>query len=86
MTRSEFNALSKRARLRATLSRDAAYMVLVGGVRPGIAAREVGTTPQALTNTLRKLRDAMKGVHRPRPHARHCGPSRRELTVSSFVQ
>ncbi|MDP9891272.1 hypothetical protein J2W32_000369 [Variovorax boronicumulans] len=60
MTRSEFNALSKRARLRATLSRDAAYMVLVGGVRPGIAAREVGTTPQALTNTLRKLRDAMK--------------------------
>jgi hypothetical protein len=60
MTRSEFNALSKRARLRATLSRDAAYMVLVGGVRPGIAAREVGTTPQVLTNTLRKLRDAMK--------------------------
>ncbi|MGF6347108.1 hypothetical protein [Variovorax sp. W2I14] len=59
MTRSEFNALSKHARLRATLSRDAAYMVLVGGVRPGTAAREVGTTPQALTNTLRKLRDAM---------------------------
>jgi len=35
-------------------------MVLVGGVRPGIAAREVGTSPQALTNTLRKPRDAMK--------------------------
>ncbi|MCR6476324.1 hypothetical protein NU688_09170 [Variovorax sp. ZS18.2.2] len=60
MTRSEFNALSRRARLRETPSRDAAYMVLVGGVRPGVAAREVGTSPQALTNTLRKLRDAMK--------------------------
>jgi hypothetical protein len=60
MTRSEFNALSRRARLRETRSRDAAYMVLVGGVRPGVAAREVGTSPQALTNTLRKLRDAMK--------------------------
>ena len=60
MTRSEFNTLSSRARLRETRSRDAAYMVLVGGVRPGVAAREVGTSPQALTNTLRKLRDAMK--------------------------
>ncbi|MGJ7606859.1 hypothetical protein ACSFA7_21130 [Variovorax sp. LT1R20] len=60
MTRSEFNTLSRRARLRETRSRDAAYMVLVGGVRPGVAAREVGTSPQALTNTLRKLRDAMK--------------------------
>jgi hypothetical protein len=59
MTRSEFNTLSRRARLRETRSRDAAYMVLVGGVRPGVAAREVGTSPQALTNTLRKLRDAM---------------------------
>ncbi|SFP31206.1 hypothetical protein [Variovorax sp. 770b2] len=70
MTRSEFKALSRRARLRETPSRDAAYMVLVGGVRPGVAAREVGTSPQALTNILRKLRDAMdEPAHRGRPHA-----------------
>ncbi len=60
MTRSEFMALSTRAGLRETPSRDAAYMVLVGGIRPGIAAREVGTSPQALTNVLRKLRAAMQ--------------------------
>jgi len=60
MTRSEFIALCKRARLRETPSRDAAYMVLVSGTRPSVAAREVGTSPQALTNILRKLRDAME--------------------------
>jgi hypothetical protein len=70
MTRSEFKALSRRARLRETPSRDAAYMVLVGGARPGVAAREVGTSPQALTNILRKLRDAMEDpAHRGRAHS-----------------
>ena len=72
MTRSEFKALYGRARLRETPSRDAAYLVPVSGARPSVAAREAGTSPQALTNILRKLKDA---TEEPAGHGRAHSPA-----------
>ena len=69
MTRTEFQTLSSLARLRDTPSRRAAYLVLVCGARPSVAAQEAGTSPQALTNALRKLKDAMGEP--PPPGASH---------------
>ncbi|MET3371358.1 hypothetical protein ABIC89_000391 [Variovorax boronicumulans] len=60
MTRTEFLSWAKTARLRNTASLEAARMVLTGDMRPGDAAKAAGCSPQAVTNVLRKIKDAMK--------------------------
>jgi hypothetical protein len=55
----DFYAAVDLARVQQTPSLKAAYRVLVDGVRPSSAARLEGTTPQALNNTLSKLRTAI---------------------------
>ncbi|QFZ83532.1 hypothetical protein GFK26_12565 [Variovorax paradoxus] len=59
MTRTEFERLATLARLRHTPSKEAARMVLTGDMRPGEAAKISGSSPQAVTNALRKIKDAM---------------------------
>ena len=58
MTKTEFQELARLARVRESPSLKAARLVFLAGMRPGDAARETGTTPQALNNILRKIRDA----------------------------
>jgi hypothetical protein len=55
----EFQAAVGLADLRKTPSLKAAYLVLVKGMRTARAAHRENTTPQAVTNTLRKLRTAL---------------------------
>jgi hypothetical protein len=59
MTRTQFERLSTLAKVRDTPSLKAARLVLLAGIRPGEAARESGTTPQALSNVLRKIKASM---------------------------
>lgn len=59
MTRTEFQAWAQVARLRPSVSLDAARMVLTGDMRPGEAAKAAGANPQAVTNVLRKIKLAM---------------------------
>ncbi len=59
VTDDEFHAAVDLAKVLQTPSLKAAYRVLVDGVRPSSAARLEGTTPQALNNTLSKLRTAI---------------------------
>ncbi|WP_157609636.1 hypothetical protein [Variovorax sp. Root473] len=65
MTRTEFQGLAKAARLRNTASLEAARMVLTGDMRPGEAAKATGCSPQAVTNVLRKVKDAMAAANAP---------------------
>lgn len=55
-TSAEFWKVAKHLHLQATPSLAAARLVLVEGMRPAKAARQLNTSPQALTNTLRKIR------------------------------
>ena len=55
----EFQAAVGWANLRQTRSLKAAYLVLVKGMRTARAAHRENATPQAVTNTLRKLRTAL---------------------------
>ncbi|ATA55534.1 hypothetical protein CKY39_21620 [Variovorax boronicumulans] len=55
-TSAEFWQLAELLHLQATPSLAAARLVLVEGMRPAKAARQLNTSPQALTNTLRKIR------------------------------
>lgn len=63
MTRTEFQGWATAARLRDTKSLEAARFVLTGNMRPGEAAKAAGCSPQALTNTLRKIKDAMAAAN-----------------------
>lgn len=55
-TSAEFWKVAGILHLQATPSLAAARLVLVEGMRPAKAARQLNTSPQALTNTLRKIR------------------------------
>lgn len=55
-TSAEFWQVAEILHLQATPSLAAARLVLVEGMRPAKAARQLNTSPQALTNTLRKIR------------------------------
>ena len=57
MTKTEFEKLAMRAKVRETPSLKAARLVLLAGMRQGDAAKEAGTTPQSLNNILRKIKD-----------------------------
>lgn len=56
MTLESFAALAKLLRLRTGPQREAARLVLVDGMRPVDAARQVGVTAKALGNTLAACR------------------------------
>ncbi|WP_443191416.1 hypothetical protein [Pseudomonas indica] len=59
MTREQFAALAELLRLRSSASQEAARLVLVDGLSPSEAARQAGTTPQAVSNVLASCR---KGI------------------------
>jgi DNA-directed RNA polymerase specialized sigma24 family protein len=52
----KFGALADLLRLRDSPSREAARLVLVDGLKPADAARQTGTTPQAVSNALASCR------------------------------
>lgn len=58
LTSAEFWTVAEDLHLRPTPSLAAARLVLVEGMRPTKAARQLDTSPQALTNALRKIRAA----------------------------
>ena len=53
MNAAQFEALAELLRMREGASRSAARLVLVDGIAPAEAARQVGTTPQAVNSALR---------------------------------
>lgn len=59
MTPDAFAALAKLLRLRTGQQQDGARLVLVDGLRPADAAREVGVTAKALGNTLAACRKGL---------------------------
>ena len=59
MTPDAFAALAKLLRLRTGQQQDGARLVLVDGLRPADAAREVGVTAKALGNTLAACRNGI---------------------------
>jgi hypothetical protein len=56
LTSAEFWKAAEVLHLQPTPSLAAARLVLVEGMRPAKAARQLNTSPQALTNVLRKIR------------------------------
>lgn len=56
LTDEKFNALADLLRLRDSPSRAAARLVLVDELTPADAARQTGTTPQAVSNALASCR------------------------------
>jgi DNA-directed RNA polymerase specialized sigma24 family protein len=56
MTEPQFDALAKLLRLRQGKSKDAARMVLVGGLAPSEAARETGLSLQAVSNVVTRCK------------------------------
>ncbi|MCY1375733.1 hypothetical protein D9M69_631690 [compost metagenome] len=56
MSDAQFSALAELLRLRGGVSQDAARLVLVEGLAPAEAARQAGTTPQAVSNALASCR------------------------------
>lgn len=59
MTPESFAALAKLLRLRTGPQQDGARLVLVGGMCPADAAREVGVSAKALGNTLAACRNGL---------------------------
>lgn len=56
LTAAQFAALAELLRLRGGASQEAARLVLVDGLTPAEAARQAGTTPQAVSNVLASCR------------------------------
>lgn len=56
MNADQFTALAELLRLRGGASQEAARLVLVEGFAPAEAARQAGTTPQAVSNVLASCR------------------------------
>lgn len=52
LTGEQFDALAELLRLQNGVRREAARLVLVEGMRPADAARQVGTTPQTVNSAL----------------------------------
>lgn len=59
MTTEAFAALAKLLRLRDGPQQDGARLVLVAGMRPADAARQVGVSAKALGNTLAACRNGL---------------------------
>ena len=60
MTAGQFAALAELLRLRGGASQEAARLVLVEGMQLSAAARQAGTTPQAVSNTLSSCRRGLE--------------------------
>lgn len=60
MTLGQFAALAELLRLRGGSSQEAARLVLVEGMQPSAAARQAGTTPQAVSNALASCRRGLE--------------------------
>ncbi|WP_003294377.1 hypothetical protein [Stutzerimonas stutzeri] len=60
MTGEQFGALAELLRLRGGASQEAARLVLVEGLAPAEAARQAGTTPQAVSNALASCRRGLE--------------------------
>lgn len=56
MTQAKLDALAALVGMRSGPALHAAGLVLIEGQRPADAARDAGTTPQALSNALARLR------------------------------
>ncbi|MGK8437259.1 hypothetical protein ACRS3X_07895 [Ectopseudomonas hydrolytica] len=62
MNAAQFEALAELLRMRDGASKSAARLVLVDGIPPSDAARQVGTTPQAVNSALRSCERGMSLV------------------------
>ena len=62
MTPVQFSALSKLLQVRKGAAREAAYLVLVNGLRPSEAARQTGLSPASVSNAVTRFRKGMKLV------------------------
>ena len=60
MTDEQFEALAKLISLRGGQSQEAARRVLVGEEAPGAVAADLGVTPQAVTNVVRRCKSALE--------------------------
>jgi predicted DNA-binding protein (UPF0251 family) len=56
MTPDQFDALAELLRLRGGASQEAARLVLVDGLSPADAARQIEASPQAVSNVLASCR------------------------------
>jgi DNA-directed RNA polymerase specialized sigma24 family protein len=60
MTDGQFDALATLLRLQAGRSREAARLVLVGGLAPSAAAVATGVSAQAVSNAVRRCRAGLQ--------------------------
>lgn len=60
MTRSQFNALADLAGLRDSRAKQGACLVLIEGAKQMTAALAVGTSQQAISRAVRKIREAQR--------------------------
>lgn len=59
MAPAQFDALATLLRLQAGRSREAARLVLVGGLAPSAAAVAAGVSAQAVSNVVRRCRSGL---------------------------
>lgn len=64
MTPDQFDALAELLRLRGGASQEAARLVLVDGLSPADAARQVEASPQAVSNVLASCRRGLALAYR----------------------
>lgn len=64
MTPDQFDALAELLRLRGGASQEAARLVLVDGLSPADAARQIEASPQAVSNVLASCRRGLALVLR----------------------
>ncbi|MCY1359800.1 hypothetical protein D9M69_463950 [compost metagenome] len=64
MTAEQFQALADLLRMRDGASKTAAHLVLVNGLSPAEAARQAGTTPQAVNSALRSCERGLELARR----------------------
>lgn len=60
MTPVQFDALAELLRMQDSASHTAARLVLVDGLKPAEAARQAGTSPQAVNGVLRRCQRGME--------------------------
>ncbi len=62
MTAAQFQALAKLLQIRHGAARQAAYLVLVDGYRPSMAARETGLSLAGVSNAVTRMRKGLAQV------------------------
>ena len=60
MTKSQFEALADLTGLRDSRARQGAYLVLIEGAKQVTAALTVGTSQQAISRAVRKIRETQR--------------------------